>query len=371
MNTNFVARNVVRPALLMLTMAFAPTTLTAAPQPARSGKKDPRKEQALKVGDAAPALEGMKWLAGSEVKQFASGRIYVAAFWAPWCSPSVVMLPRLNELQREYRDKGVSIIAISARDSNNTLEKVSDFVEQRGPKLGLSAAFDDNGDVYQKWMTPTDARTLPYSFVVGPDGKIAYAGHPMFLPLVLPQVAAGKFTSNELQATLKLAAETEAALSAAGGLNSEAGLHALDAFRKAHPELAALPYFVEPRIRLLVKLKQWPEARKAADQGIVAATKYDDAITLEKISGLLRSAAAAGDKELLQLSLKAAVAAQNAAGEKDMLALLNLAESYFAVGDADKAREFGAKALAATVGESEAMKKYVKQQVQRFTELKK
>src|SRR5258708_35811404 len=104
-------------------------------------------EASLKVGDPAPKLKADKWLQGSEVTEFASGKVYVVEFWATWCGPCIVMMPHMSEMQAEYRDKGVTFIGFSAKDTNgNTKEKVEAFVTKRGPKLGYTFAFADNRD---------------------------------------------------------------------------------------------------------------------------------------------------------------------------------------------------------------------------------
>jgi hypothetical protein len=38
----------------------------------------------LRIGDPAPAINGVKWVKGTPVKEFEKGRIYVVDFWASW-----------------------------------------------------------------------------------------------------------------------------------------------------------------------------------------------------------------------------------------------------------------------------------------------
>jgi hypothetical protein len=69
--------------------------------------------------------------------------------------------------------------------------------------------------------------------------------------------------------------------------------------------------------------------------------------------------------------VKAAEAMVKAAGDKDALALINLASTYFAAGEKARAREFGQKAVKAAAGESAGLKRYVEQQAKRFDDTKK
>ncbi|HEV3438845.1 MAG TPA: redoxin domain-containing protein [Gemmata sp.] len=352
--------------------AFLAPVAADDPKPAKSEDKQlADKDKTLGVGDPAPALHATKWLQGTEVKEFAPNKVYVVEFWATWCGPCIVMMPHMSDLQAEYRDQGVTFVGFSAKDQNNTQEKVTAFVEKRGPKLGYTFAYADDRETYTAWMTAAKRNGIPCSFVVGKDGKIAYIGHPMYLDEVLPKVVAGKWTKEDAEGIEKVEAEVLAVFKAIGGTDAEAGANALLEFQKKHPKLAGIPYFVGPRISLLLKTKKVAEARKAAEEVIEKAIKRDDPTALSTMAGVLRSPAANNDKELLSLSLRAAEAGLKVAGDKDMFALLNLAETYFALGEKEKAREYGAKAVAASTGESDAMKKYVQAQVKKFDDEKK
>ena len=92
---------------------------------------------------------------------------------------------------------------------------------------------------------------------------------------------------------------------------------------------------------------------------------------LSKVSAILRSPEANKNRDLLALSLKSAEAWLKIAGDKDMFALWNLAESYFALGDQEKAREYGAKAVSASSTESPEVRKYIEQQIKKFDDEKK
>ncbi len=100
----------------------------------------------LGVVSQAPALRASRWLQGPEEKEFAKNQIYVVDFWAVWCDPSISIMPQLSALQKEYREKGVKIIAFSNGDERgNPLESVSAFVTKRSPKLGFGFAYADDG----------------------------------------------------------------------------------------------------------------------------------------------------------------------------------------------------------------------------------
>jgi len=336
-----------------------------------AGQQPELKAKHLAAGDLTPALRVTKWLQGHEIKEFAAGKIYVVDFWATWCDPCIAVMPQISRLQKEYREKGVSFIGFTALDEkDNTLEKVTLFVSKRGPKLGYSFAYSEDRATYDTWIASAK-RTIPCSFVIGKDRKIAFVGHPMFLGEVLPKVVAGTWVKADVESMAKVEAEVMVIFNSLSGSNAEEGLNALLEFQKKHPLLSGIPYFISPRIRLLLLSKKEDEARKIADEAIAKAIESDDTIMLSKVSAILRSPEVSMNRAILALSLKSAEAWLKIAGDKDMFALWNLAESHFALGDKMKAREYGAKAIAATNNESGEVEKYIQQQIKRFDEEKK
>ncbi len=344
-----------------------------APAAGQDVKKDePKKpEVTLKVGDPAPPVRATKWLQGAEVKEFAKGKVYVMEFWATWCGPCIVMMPHMGELQAMYKDKGVTFIGFSKKDPSNTLEKVQALVEKRGPKLGYTFAYADDAETYDAWMKASGRGGIPNCFVVDKAGKIAYIGHPMFLDVVLPKVVAGKWTESDNEGVAAIEKEVDAVFQATRDTDPEVFLAKLAAFEKAHPELAAIPYFNGPKVSSLLKAKKTEEAKKAIEGLIAKGIKTDDHTVLAMMSSVSRSPAANGDKELLALSLKAAEAGLKIAGEKDVFALLTAAEAHFASGDKAKAKDFGARAVAAAEAEPAGTKKYIESQVKKFDDEKK
>jgi thiol-disulfide isomerase/thioredoxin len=343
----------------------APAAAEDEPKP--KGKPEPM----LKVGDKAPPLTATKWLQGAEVKEFAPGKVYVVEFWATWCGPCIVMMPHMGELQREYKERGVTFIGFTAKDPSNSLEKVQAMVEKRGPKLGYTFAYADNRETYNAWMRAAGRSGIPCCFVVDQAGKVAYIGHPMYLDTVLPKVIAGKWTEADREGLKDTEKEVSAVFKAFNGDDPEGALAALADFKKKHPELADIPYFRGPHLGALLKAKKFAEARKVAESLLAKAAKAEDPILFSVVSSATRSPAAKDQKDLLKLSVAAAEGGLKLAGEKDWRALLTVAEAHFANGDREKAKEFGAKAVAAAESESLGVKKYVAAAVKKFDDEKK
>ncbi len=332
-------------------------------------------QEKLKVGDKAPPVKATKWLQGKEVTEFAAGKTYVMEFWATWCGPCIVMMPHMGELQTQYKDK-VTFIGFSAKDPNNSLEKVQALVEKRGPKLGYTFAYADDRETYDAWMKAAQRNGIPCCFVVGNDGKIAYIGHPMYLDVVLPKVVAGKWAAADNEGIEAIEKEVNAVFAslrpAAPGQqpDPEVFLTKLAEFEKKNPLLAGIPYFNGPRVSSLLKAKKTDEAKTAIEALIAKGTKTSDHTLLLMAASVARSPDAKGDKALLALSMKAAEGALKIAGDKEWQVMLALAEAHFANGDKAKAKEFGAKTVALTEKESAGLKQFVENQVKKFEDKK-
>ena len=317
----------------------------------------------LKVGDPAPGLKADRWWNGEAVTQLKAGSVYVVEFWATWCGPCIVMMPHLSELQEKYKDQGVVFIGYTARDPNNTLAKVSAFVEKRGRKLKYRLAYSEDRSTYENWMKAAGRSGIPCCFVVDRQGKIAYIGHPMYLDVVLPKVVAGKWTLDDQAEVEKVEQEVESIFAASK--NPEGFLKKLEEFEKKHPEMEGIPYFNAPRILSLLQLGKVEQAKKAAERIIDQALHREDAAALQSLVGLLTTPQASQHRELVTLALRGAEGLLKINGDKDPVALYFLAEAHFAAGDIAKAKEWGAQALEAAEQDPQ-LKRQIQQRINRY-----
>jgi thiol-disulfide isomerase/thioredoxin len=174
---------------------------TETPTPIPADTPEPAQEQ---TGQKAAALEGLTFVKGSPVT-LTEGQVYVVEFWATWCPPCKESIPHLTKIQKQFKDKGVTVIGVSNEDINT----VKPFVEKQGETMNYTVAVDTAGKVDAGYMRAFGQNGIPTAFIVDAKGNVAWVGHPMDgLDEVLAQVVEGAF---DAQAYAKAKAEREAA----------------------------------------------------------------------------------------------------------------------------------------------------------------
>ena len=58
-----------------------------------------------------------------------SGNVIVLNFWATWCTPCRIEVPRLIKLQDQFRAKGLTVVGLSM---DTELQKVRDYAQRTG-----------------------------------------------------------------------------------------------------------------------------------------------------------------------------------------------------------------------------------------------
>jgi thiol-disulfide isomerase/thioredoxin len=103
------------------------------------------------------------------------GKVLVVDFWATYCPPCVRQVPRLAELSKKYRDKGLEVVGLTSDDKANQ-EEVVKFLKKAGADytIGyenqwLSAAFLKGTE------DETGAPPIPQLFVISRNGRVV--GH--------------------------------------------------------------------------------------------------------------------------------------------------------------------------------------------------
>jgi peroxiredoxin len=144
---------IIRSGLLAVLLAAG----VAACAPA--GGENPAPRPALAAGDIV--LDNVH---GGTVRwSDYDGKIRVVNFWATWCPPCAVEIPRFNEIAEEFRDRGVQVIGISLDDH---VEFVRDFEKEiplNYPSLMNTPALQEKfGDVLG----------VPFTLILDRSGEV-------------------------------------------------------------------------------------------------------------------------------------------------------------------------------------------------------
>jgi thiol-disulfide isomerase/thioredoxin len=328
---------------------------------AQEDKKPAKPEASLKVGDPAPKLSVTKWLKGDAVNAFEPGKVYVVEFWATWCGPCIAAMPHVSELQAEFKSQGLTVIGVTSKDPNNSLDQVTEFIKNRGSIMEYTAAWCEDRATDAAFMKAAGQNGIPCSFVIDKQGNVAFIGHPLILDEVLPKVIAGTWNAKvDAEATSKILETTFKSLGEASR-DPEKGLEIFAKMEKDTPRLAA--QFADMKLGLLLKAKKTDEAEKVFGELLTKAVKKKDATKLTSISSTWSSPQYNADKKNLDLAVKAIDEAIKIAGDKDIRTMLTAAQVYDATGNKEKAAEYADKAVAAA---PENVKERVKTMVEKY-----
>jgi thiol-disulfide isomerase/thioredoxin len=96
-----------------------------------------------------------------------SGKVLFVNLWATWCGPCRVETPELVKLHKEFRSRGVEMIALSTEDPDASAQNVLNFMRQYGVDNQVGWA---TREVSQQLMQGRTA--IPQSFIIARDGRI-------------------------------------------------------------------------------------------------------------------------------------------------------------------------------------------------------
>lgn len=127
----------------------------------------------VKIGDKAPDWSGIIGVDDKthSLSDYANAKIVVVVFTCNHCPVAVAYEDRLIAIQKDYKDKGVQLVAINV---NNIPQDRLDRMKVRAEEKGFN--FPYLYDSSQKTGRDYGATCTPHIFVLDKDRKVAYMG---------------------------------------------------------------------------------------------------------------------------------------------------------------------------------------------------
>ena len=93
------------------------------------------------------------------------GKVVVLNFWATWCPPCREEVPDFVSLQRDLGDQGLQFVGVALERTPDP-KAVRAFADEMNVNYPIGLG---NGTIAEKYG---GVRTLPTTFVIGPEGEI-------------------------------------------------------------------------------------------------------------------------------------------------------------------------------------------------------
>jgi thiol-disulfide isomerase/thioredoxin len=129
-------------------------------------------EQAAFAKEPVP-LEKLTIEQAKALRQNTTGKTLLVNFWATWCAPCVEEFPDLQNTWRMYRKRPFQLVTVSVNYPDEE-KAVRAFLEsQKASSRNFIPATMDPSSIVQAF-DPSWSGGVPYSIVIGPDGKVLH-----------------------------------------------------------------------------------------------------------------------------------------------------------------------------------------------------
>jgi thiol-disulfide isomerase/thioredoxin len=93
------------------------------------------------------------------------GKVVLINFWATWCVPCREEMPSIERLRASLEGRPFAVLAVNLAEPESRIRKFLEKVPVR-----FTVLIDQDTSTTRAWQ----AKVLPATYLVGPDGKIRY-----------------------------------------------------------------------------------------------------------------------------------------------------------------------------------------------------
>lgn len=116
-------------------------------------------------GGAAPPLELADLKGAKHRLADYRGSVVLINFWATWCAPCRDEMPSIERLRASLEGKRFAVLAVNLAEPQS---RIVSFLEK--VPVSFTVLLDRDTRTAKAW----EAKLLPATYIVGPDGKIRY-----------------------------------------------------------------------------------------------------------------------------------------------------------------------------------------------------
>jgi thiol-disulfide isomerase/thioredoxin len=137
-------------------------------------EKAAQREEADKKIDATPVhVEKVDAAGLKKLRENPSGHVTLIDFWATWCGSCLVEFSDLQDTYRMYSDRDFDLVTVSANMPDEEAGVLRFLTKKHATSRNLLFGSDDTSAL-QAAFDPTWQSAVPYTIVLGPDGKVIY-----------------------------------------------------------------------------------------------------------------------------------------------------------------------------------------------------
>jgi thiol-disulfide isomerase/thioredoxin len=135
-------------------------------EPLELGEIEATMFDTLDVGEAAPDFVAEELSSGSIRMRELRGKLVLLDFWATWCGPCLAAMPNLKQIQTQFgKSDRFALIGLSCDGEAAAAKR---YVEANG----LAWRHAHVGGTHSRVPTQYTVRSLPATFLIGPDGRV-------------------------------------------------------------------------------------------------------------------------------------------------------------------------------------------------------